>query len=576
MAINATDVTIDNSTKIIDYVGTAHGGSGANYYTGIELHRWLQDLADDPTATPASGDYMDMTKLTPSSRNGIDQIIEMLNGYTLTTTMLEHLYDCSVIMGGGDEIYDGFTVIANEGCDCQIVLDGSLVANDFWNTIPNGESTKGLNRDLTKGIASRFLLQVRTGGADIDLRRVLGQTRVFGYTYSEFLVNGSARGGNVIALNYALDNNNGTVEGTVSGWTGIDITTEGFNSMDVDANTVDEDYYVLWNADKPTRSINDFYERIKWVQMQASSETLFGLNGEIFRGPTHEIAYSSLTGTFDDSNPVTFDNGATGQVLADNGTDTMWIQLLTGAPPTSANTISQSVPDAASGDIDTITARTISFPMCGSSTGSALLGAYGFGVETGDLTSNDKITALDGVQRNPPNNQTFYVTGVVNGEDYVLVGLNNAGTDIDYGQFLVSTTLTGGDASVVLKAGTETPGTGTKSELDTPGSGTIRVLGDDGVYSVVEYTGVTHGSGIITFTGCTGAPAATVDNNAFISYIDQLADSTSLSYQATYDSDRSLFGRVRDGGGTPIKTFEGTGTFGSAGGTISVARTTDE
>ncbi|MEA3361900.1 MAG: hypothetical protein U9Q61_01285, partial [Thermodesulfobacteriota bacterium] len=59
-------------------------------------------------------------------------------------------------------------------------------------------------------------------------------------------------------------------------------------------------------------------------------------------------------------------------------------------------------------------------------------------------------------------------------------------------------------------------------------------------------------------------------------YIDKLADSTSLNFQATYHSDRALFGRVRDGGGTPIKTFEGTGTFGAAGGTISVARTTDE
>ena len=575
MAIDATDFTIDNSTKVIDYVGAAHGAAGAGYYTGIELHRWLQDLADDPTATPASGDYMDMTKLTPSSRNGIDQIIEMLNGYTLTITAIEHLYDCSVIMNGGDDIYDGFTVIANEGCDCQIVQDGSIVSNDFWNTIPDGETTKGLNRDLTKGIASRFLLQVRTGGADIDLRRVLGQTRVFGYTYSEFLVNGSARGGNVIALNYALDNNNGTAEVTVSGWTGITLTTQGYNAVDIDANAVNEYYYALWNANKPTRSINEFYERMKWIQRQGTSETLYGLNGEIFKGPTHQIDYSGLTGLFDDSNPVTFDNGATAQVLADDGVGSMWVQLLTGAPPTAINTISQSVPDAASASIDTITARVISFPMCGASTGSALLGAYGFGVETGDLTSNDKITALDGVQRNPPNNQTFYVTGVVSGEDYVLVGLSDAGNDIDYGQFLVSTALVGADASVILKAGTETPGTGSQSESDTPSTGTIRVLGDDGVYHVVSYTGVTHGASTITFTGCTGAPAAAVDNNAFISYIDKLADATSLSYQATYDSDRALFGRVRDGGSTPIKTFEGTGTFGAAGGTISVARTTD-
>lgn len=571
----AADVTINNTTKVIDYVGAAHGAAGAGYYTGIYLHRWLGSLADDAQASGASGDYMDMTKLTPSQRNGIDQIIQMLNGYTLTETLIEHLYDCSVIMDGGNEIYDGFTLIAAEGCDLQIVQDGAVIANDFWNTIPDGETTKGLNRDLTKGYAARFLLLVRTAGADIDLRKVLGQTRVFGYTYSEFLVNGTSRGNNVISLNYTADNNNQTAAGTVATWTDITLTTEGYNAIDVDANSVNEYYYSKWNVNKPTRSINNFYERIKWLQRQASASTLYGLNGELFRGVTHQIAYSSLTGVFDDSNPITFSNGATAQVLADDGSGVMWIQLLTGAPPVATNTISQSAPDAASATITTMTQRALSFPSCGQSTGSALLGAYGFGIETDDLTSNDKIIALDGVERNPPNNQTFYVNGVVSAEDYVLLGLSNT-TDIDFGQFLLSTALTGGSTSVILKAGTETPGTGTQSAMDTPATGSIRVLGDDGIFYRIPYTGYTSGSGIITFTGCSGCPVAAVDNEAYISYIDKLADASSLSYQATYHSARNLFARVRDGKATPIKTFEGTGTFGAAGGSISVARQTDE
>jgi hypothetical protein len=534
-------------------------------------------LADDAQAGTASGDYMDMTKLTPSSRNGIDQIIQMLNGYTLTETLIEHLYDCSIIMSDGDNIYDGFTLIASEGCDLQIVQDGAVIVNDFWNTIPDGETTKGLNRDLTKGIAARFLIKVRDSGVDIDLRRVLGQTRVFGYTYSEFLVNGSARGNNVIALNYALDNNNQTLVSTVADWTDITLTTEGYNAIDVDDNGVDEYYYSAWNVNKPTRSINNFYERIKWLQRQGSASTLYGLNGELFRGVTHQIAYSSLTGTFDDSNPITFSNGSTAQVLADNGTNTMWVQMLTGAPPIATNTISQTAPDSASATISTMTERTLSFPACGQSTGSALLGGYGLGIETDDLTNNDKITALDNVTRNPPNNQTFYVSGVVSGEDYVLVGLRNGGgTDINAGQFLLHTGITSGSTSVILKAGVETPGTDTKSAMDTPQTGTIRVLGDDGVFHRITYTGYTSGAGTITFTGCTGCPTATADNNAYISYIDMLANSTSLSYSATYHSDRNLFGRVRDGKTTPIKTFEGNGTFGSAGGSISVSRQTDE
>jgi hypothetical protein len=573
----AADVTVDKATKVITYVGTAHGVAAAGYYTGIYLHRWLGSLADDAQASGSSGDYMDMTKLTPSQRNGIDQIIQMLNGYTLTETLIEHLYDCSVIMNSGDDIYDGFALIAGEGCDLQVVQNGAVVVNDFWNTVPSGETTKGLNRDLTKGIASRFLLKVRSAGTDIDLRRVLGQTRVFGYTYSEFLVNGSARGNNVIALNYAADNNNGTAEATVATWTDITLTTEGYNAIDVDANTVNEYYYSKWNVNKPTRSINDFYQRIKWLQRQASASTIYGLNGELFRGVTHQVAYSALTGVFDDSNPVTFSSGGTAQILADDGSGVMWVQMLTGAPPVATNTISQTVPDVASATISTMTERTLSFPSCGQSTGSALLGGYGLGIETDDLTSNDKITALDGTQRNPPNNQVFYVNGVVSTEDYILLGLKNGGgTDIDSGQFLLSTAITGASTSVVAKVGTETPGTSTKSAMDTPTTGTIRVEGDDGIYYRIPYTGFTVQASTITFTGCSGCPTAAINNDVYISYVDKLADATTASYSATYHSDRSLFGRIRDGKATPIKTFEGTGTFGSAGGSISVLRQSDE
>jgi len=63
--------------------------------------------------------------------------------------------------------------------------------------------------------------------------------------------------------------------------------------------------------------------------------------------------------------------------------------------------------------------------------------------------------------------------------------------------------------------------------------------------------------------------------NVFISYIDVLASSTSVSFTSVYTSDRSLFIRVRDGGATPIKTFETTGTLGSAGGSATAVRTSD-
>jgi len=130
----------------------------------------------------------------------------------------------------------------------------------------------------------------------------------------------------------------------------------------------------------------------------------------------------------------------------------------------------------------------------------------------------------------------------------------------------------------VLKAGTETPGTGTNSATDTPSTGTIRLQDDNGVYQRIPYTARTIQASTMTFTVSSGdVPTASVDNNAFISYVDAAYDGTSSTdrYTAVYAADRSLFIRVRDGGGTPIKTFETGGTFGNADASVAAIRTSD-
>ena len=194
MSIN-TDYEIQGD-KDIRYIGAAHGANGAGYYSVIELHRWLQDLADD--ASSVGDDYMDITKDTPSDRS-TDNIITLLKGYDLDATAAEHLYGGSVIQTAGAEIFDGILVYANAGMDMQIVQNGALIANDFWNSIPFGTGLKGLNPDAANGISHRFMLKVRTAGADIDGRRVITQTRVWGKTCAEFKINGTSRGQNVSA-----------------------------------------------------------------------------------------------------------------------------------------------------------------------------------------------------------------------------------------------------------------------------------------------------------------------------------------------------------------------------------------
>ena len=194
----------------ITYTGTTTNN------TVIEFHRWLGDLMAQAQAT---NDILDITDATASERS-TDNIITLLPPYNIDDTVAQHLYDGSIVQKGGDEIYDGILVFAPAGIPLEIIQNGAKATN-FWGT--------GYNANASAGVSHRFMLKVRTAGADIDGRRIIGQTRELGFQYSEFPIgSGTVRGNNVLALSGAVDLNNATAAGTIAGWTGITNTTEGY------------------------------------------------------------------------------------------------------------------------------------------------------------------------------------------------------------------------------------------------------------------------------------------------------------------------------------------------------------
>lgn len=572
MAIVASDWTIDRSTKVISYIGDDHDGASPSYATVIEFHRWLQGLADDAVAT--GDDELDITNVDPSRRS-TDNIITLINGYTIGDTEAEHLYDGSIIYSGGDEIYDGIVNFGNSDVQIQIIQDGAVLADDWWNY-----NSAGLNADATAGISHRFMIKTRTGGADIDGRRLIGTCRRFGYTYSEFTINGTARGNNVLALTDSDDLNNETVEATVAGWTTI-TNTEGYSSLDVNNDGTNEHYYSEWNRD--TYTINQFYERMKWLTRDGSSSTIYGLNGELFRGITHQVEISSPSGTFQEPEALSWGSGSTagtGQLLAIDSTTAgtkMWIQLLTGVVPNS-NTITGDT-SGATATAGTVTERTISKPFCGVSTGSAIIGAYGFGIEVNDLTSNDKVTDLDNNVITPPNYVTNTVAGLVSGEDRVLVApWDGSSTDtngdpaITKDQFSLATALTADNiTSVVVSEAIPS---------DTPSSGYIRVTDDDGFERRLHYSSVDSGTKTFTIDTTDGnedfaSTNASSGNDVYLAYIDELASGTTATFTSVQSGSRDLVVIVRDGGATPIKQFISSWSQTSSNQTITAIRTTD-
>ena len=569
MAIVAADWEVTRANGNIRYIGGDHD-TAPSYATVIQFHRWLQGLADDAVAS--GDDELDITNTDPSRRS-TDNIITLINNYNITAVEAEHLYDGSIIQDGGDIIWDGIVNFGNSDVQIQLIQNGAVLSDDWWNY-----NNAGLNPDSTAGISHRFMIQTRTGGADIDGRRLIGTCRRYGYTYNEFSINGTSRGNNVLALVDSIDLNNATISGTVAGWTTITNETVGYAALDMNNDGTDEYYYSEWNRD--TYTINQFYERMKYLTRDATAETLYGLNGELFRGITHQVAITQLTGTFVEPEALSWGTGATagtGQLLAIDDTEAgtiLYMQLLTGVIP-STNTITGA--NSATATAGTVTERTLSTPFCGVSTGSAIIGAYGVGIETEDVTSSDKVKDLGNNVITPPNYVENTVAGLESGEDRVLVapwdGSNydtNGDPAITKDQLSLATLLEADNVIAVVVS--------EAIPSDTPSEGYIRVKDDDGFERRLHYSSWD----VSTFTIDTtdgnedfDSVNATVGNDIYIAYIDELATGATASFTSVQSASRQLVVIVRDGDSSPIKQFISSWSQSSSPQTITAIRTTD-
>ena len=660
MAMVDADWTFERDNGNLRYIGDDHDGSNPSYATVIECHRWLQALADDAVAT--GDDELDITYLNPSSRS-FDNLIYFLGSVNIDDGSAEHLYDGTIIQNDGDTRYDGIVNFGNSDVQIQIIQNGAVLTDDWWNY-----AGAGLNADANQGISHRFLLKTRADGVDIDGRRVLGTCRRYEYTYSEFLINGTSLGNNVLALTDSDDINNNTAAATVATWTTI-TNTEGLRDIDVNSDGTTEQYYSEWNRD--SYSINQLTERWKWLTRDGSSSTINGLNGELFRGITIAFEYDGETGGAPSTNdeyawgtalaysgesggPFTVgeaihesssttpewtarilaidDDGATGTLIVDvrtgtiadtdpftgqtsgatataNGTPTavtgggvirffaiddlgttgyLYGQLMKGTNPSNNTRLYDDADVGKYLDVnDTsafpITAYSPSTPFFGLSTGTALIGSYGLGVEVADLSNTDSVTALDGNAYSPPTYTTNTVGQLVANEDYVFVAPWDGSTIdaegypvVQKDQLSLSVALTTDDITQVEV--TET------IPADTPSTGTIRVTDNDGFERRLLYDSWENSSiNYFTIASAQGdgnedfaSVNASIGNDVYITYIDELNTSgTTLNFQVTYDADRDLVVKVRDGGTTPIKEFITSWSITSTNQTLNAQRISD-
>lgn len=601
MALNSAqwEVTTD---KVIKYKGKGsggtlaggHGGADANYVTVLELHRWLQDLADN--ASTADDDFMDITNLNPSDKK-FDTIITLTNGYTLDETAAtgnyypasEFIYGGSIIQGSGgtEAIFDGISVVANRGVVVNVIQNNAVLSNKFWNNTPSGETFAGINPDPANGVAMRFMVKVKNAGAFIDNGALLFTTREWGKSFSEFRIPSTGRGVNVVPLTYVSDLNNTTLTTSIFSGTlqapfdAITNLTAGYVTIDLQQGDGAQEYYSQWNRGTGTlgvtlASINQFYEYMKYLTRNGNTTPLYGIPGEKFRGITHSVQTGAITGTYVEggANALTWASG-TGQILAVDTSDRIiYFQLLTGTAPGNGVALTQT----AGGSSTTTSAaveRALSTPFCGASTGSSLVGAYGFALEYNDLTTNDKLVAFDGTTRNPPNNVAFSVAGILSGWR-ILVGPESAGA-LNYNQLTATTQLTGASEATITF--TEAAPANTPS---TSGSyGALRVHRADGSWTRHTYSAYDSGTKTFTFTAPVDFSTNSMhtDTKFFIAYIDAASVGTTISYNTVQTANQTLYIEARFGGSgdytNSIKPAKTTGTLGSNGGSATISAVSD-
>lgn len=569
--------------KAIEYVGPAHGLTGANYVTVLELHRWLQDLADAETIS--GDDFMAITLPNPTDKK-FDTIIQLLNGFTLGTTTTpadEYIYGGTIIQGSGgtEVIWDGISVISTPGVVVNVIQNNTVIVNDFWNNIPFGTGVNGINPDSANGLAMQFMVKVKTAGAFVDNGSLIFTTREWGKTYSEFRIPSTGRGKNSVPLTYVDDLNNATTIGTIAAL--ADVTNiEGYRAIDVNNDTVNEYYYSEWN--RGGNSINTFYERMKWITRAGYATSIYGIPGEKFRGITHEVSVTTpRSSTIAEATLATWPGGS-GQVLARDSAATatkVWIQLLTGVAPTAGQTITVGAGSVTAAAGTPSTERSVATPMCGASTGSSLVGAYGFSLEYADLAVSDKITALDGTTRQPPNNVSFTVAGLQSGWR-VLVGPENGSGAILETQLSNSGVVNG--AAVTTITVTEAIPANTPASTTASGGVThLRIKRANGEWTRHAYT-ARSGTGPSTFTiASTNFSTNNILNGAdiYIAYIDAAASGTSISFNTIQSGGaQTLAVSARFGGTGPnytdsIKPASTTGTLGTTGGSANISSVSD-
>lgn len=274
--INATEFSIAAN-------GDVRAISGTTVYSTLELHAWLQDLADNSAAS--GDDNLSILGSNPSELAGKrnasrPMALTLLPNINIDDATAQRFNFGSIEQASGAVLYTGVKTI------------GTIVAASPVYLVQNAAK-------LTKFWADghiQVLVKAKTGGALIDGGNLTAYSRKYGQTYSHFDGNLSAGSEQSFALGTAIDGNVDTATVTpavAASWFATSIGGTGGGSPKI-ALAFGDTNQDLGNGNGSklykgtitldgTLTLAQVYQALQWACSESSTLTINSIPGWRFR-----------------------------------------------------------------------------------------------------------------------------------------------------------------------------------------------------------------------------------------------------------------------------------------------------
>ena len=251
-------------------------------FTTLELHQWLQDLADD--SAPSGDDNVSILGSNPSELAGKrnasrPMALTLLNGININDDAAKWFKFGSIEQSSGAVLYTGLKVLGTLVASSPIyILQNESKVTKYWSDADSANF--------------QILLKAKSGGALIAGNTFNGVaqsagsitvcSRKYGQTYSHFDVNLAAGGEQAAALSTALDTNIVLSAATAETTFGTITLTIGNTTQDLGGGqgSLLHKGTIALNG---TTTLADAYQALMWACSENSTATIAGAAGYKYR-----------------------------------------------------------------------------------------------------------------------------------------------------------------------------------------------------------------------------------------------------------------------------------------------------